>query len=134
CSLTHSRLRKSYAQHQSNRPRPSTVTWHADGAPAVGYFNAMILWVPFTPCNDNYPGLEVKDIDGAIARPDLAVGDALIFSDTTEHRTADCPTSTSDRFSCDMRFFSPSDIPARVHQKVAQDALLSVRAFAAPPW
>src|SRR5262245_36648211 len=30
CSLTHSRMRKSYPQSVPDRPRPSTVAWHAD--------------------------------------------------------------------------------------------------------
>lgn len=134
CSLTHSRLRKSYPQSQPDKPRPSTVAWHTDGGPNVGYFNAMILWVPFTPCNNDYVGLELKALDGTVSRPDLDLGDALLFSDALEHRTADCPTSNKDRYSCDMRFFRPADIPGRVHKKIAQDALLSVRAFAATPW
>lgn len=48
--------------------------------------------------------------------------------------TADCPTSTQARYSYDMRFFRVADVPIRVHQKVAQEPLLSVRAFASPSW
>jgi hypothetical protein len=134
CSLTHSRMRKSYPQSVPDYPRPSTVAWHADGDPTVGYYSACILWVPFTPCNDEYPGLEFMGPDGRLERVDLEPGDALLFDSKTKHRTADCPTSTQARYSCDMRFFSPADIPHRVHQKIAQEPLLSVRAFASPSW
>jgi len=134
CSLTHSRLRKSYPPGDSGRPRPSTVAWHADGGPNVNYYGAYILWVPFTPCNDDYTGLELQSPDGMTSRPELDVGDALLFSDTLLHRTADCPTATQARFSCDMRFFRAADIPTGVHRKIAQEPLLSVRAFAVPPW
>ena len=134
CSLTHSRMRKSYPQCIPGLPRPSTVSWHADGDPTVGYFSAHILWVPFTPCDKDYPGLEFMGENGEPIHVDLEPGDALLFSAETRHRTADCPTSTQVRYSCDMRFFRPSDIPHRVHQKIAQDALLSVRAFASPSW
>ena len=134
CSLTHSRMRKSYPQNDPGRPRPSTVEWHKDSAPNVGYYGAFILWVPFTPCNDQYVGLEMKALDGTVSRPDLDIGDLLAFPDTLEHRTADVPTSTKDRYSCDMRFFRASDVPTRVHEKVSQGALLSVRAFASQPW
>jgi ectoine hydroxylase-related dioxygenase (phytanoyl-CoA dioxygenase family) len=129
CSLTHSRLRKSYSQHQSNHAKPSTVAWHCDGDPSVGYFNALILWVPFTPCNDEYPGLEIQSSDGRHFRPSLDPGDALLFDDKCLHRTADCPSSVFDRYSCDMRFFRASDIPDGVHQKVAQEPLLRLSAF-----
>jgi hypothetical protein len=134
CSLTHSRLRKSHPQGDLSRPRPSTVAWHADGGPNVNYYRAYILWVPFTPCNDDYTGLELQSLDGTTSRPELDIGDALLFGDKLLHRTADCPTATRTRFSCDMRFFRAADIPAGVHQKVAQEPLLSVRAFALPPW
>ena len=134
CSLTHSRMRKSYPQSVPDLPRPSTVAWHADADPNVGYFNAYILWVPFTPCNSEYPGLEFMGPDESPIRVDLEPGDALLFSAQTRHRTANCPTSTKARYSCDMRFFRPSDIPHRVHQKIAQEPLLSVRAFASPSW
>jgi hypothetical protein len=134
CSLTHSRLRKSYPQCVPDHPRPSTVAWHSDGDSHVGYFRAYVLWVPFTPCNDEYPGLEFKGANGDPIRIDLEQGDALLFSAETVHRTADCPTSTQARYSCDMRFFRVADIPSRVHQKVAQEPLLSVRAFASPSW
>jgi ectoine hydroxylase-related dioxygenase (phytanoyl-CoA dioxygenase family) len=126
-------MRKSYPQ-TDNRPRPSTVAWHTDGGPDVGYFSALILWVPFTPCNDEFTGLELRSLEGTVSRPNLDTGDALLFGDTLAHRTADCPTSTQNRYSCDMRFFRAADIPARVHQKVAQEPLLSVRAFASHPW
>ena len=134
CSLTHSRMRKSYPQNDPARPRPSTLAWHRDSDPNVGYFGAFILWVPFTPCNDDYVGLELRARDGTVSRPELAPGDALAFHDTLEHRTANCPTSTRNRYSCDMRFFCTADIPSRVHKKVAEDSLLSVRAFAEARW
>lgn len=134
CSLTHSRLRKNYPQGDLSRPRPSTVAWHADGGANVNYYSAYILWVPFTPCDDDHTGLELQALDGTTSRPELAIGDALLFSDKLLHRTADCPTATQARFSCDMRFFRAADIPVRVHQKVSQEPLLSVRAFASPPW
>jgi hypothetical protein len=135
CSLTHSRMRKSYPQGvATDKPSPSTVAWHADSDNAVGYFAAYILWVPFTACNDDYPGLEFKRVDGSPVAVALEPGDALLFPATTEHRTADAPRSTQVRYSCDMRFFQAADIPHRVHSKVAQDALLSVRAFASDPW
>jgi hypothetical protein len=134
CSLTHSRMRKSYPQSIQGLPRPSTVSWHADADPTVGYFSAHILWVPFTPCNKAYPGLEFMGENEEPIQVDLEPGDALLFNAETRHRTADCPTSTQVRYSCDMRFFRLSDIPHRVHQKIAQDALLSVRAFATPSW
>jgi hypothetical protein len=63
CSLTHSRMRKSYPQSVPDHPRPSTVAWHSDGDPHVGYFRAYVLWVPFTPCNDEYPGLEFQGFE-----------------------------------------------------------------------
>jgi ectoine hydroxylase-related dioxygenase (phytanoyl-CoA dioxygenase family) len=129
CSLTHSRMRKSYPQSDQTKPRPSTVEWHQDGSEQVGYYGAYILWVPFTPCNRDYPGLEFQSPAGETIAVDLAPGDALLFNDKTLHRTADCPTSSQCRYSCDMRFFRLSDIPMRVHQKVAQEPLLSVRAF-----
>jgi hypothetical protein len=134
CSLTHSRMRKSYPQSVPDHPRPSTVAWHSDGDPNVGYFSAYVLWVPFTPCNSEYPGLEFMGPDESPIRVDLEPGDALLFSSTTRHRTADCPTSTKARYSCDMRFFRAADIPHRVHPKIAQEPLLSVRAFASPSW
>jgi hypothetical protein len=134
CSLTHSRMRKSYPQSVPDLPRPSTVAWHSDSDPDVGYFSAYILWVPFTPCDDQFPGLEFRGTNGEPIRVDLEQGDALLFSAETVHRTADCPTSTQARYSCDMRFFRVADIPSRVHQKVAQEPLLSVRAFASPSW
>lgn len=134
CSLTHSRMRKSYPQSIPDHPRPSTVAWHSDGDKNVGYYGAYVLWVPFTPCNLDYAGLEFKQADDTIAKVDLEIGDALLFPATTMHRTADCPTSTQVRYSCDMRFFKVGDIPGRVHAKIAQDLLLSVRAFAARPW
>jgi hypothetical protein len=134
CSLTHSRMRKSYPQADPNHPRPSTVAWHSDGDINVGYFSAYILWVPFTPCNRDYPGLEFKGSNESPVAVSLEPGDALLFSSTTQHRTADCPTSTQARYSCDMRFFRHSDVPHRVHQKIAQEPLLSVRAFASPSW
>jgi hypothetical protein len=133
CSLTHSRLRKSYPQ-KSGQPRPSTVAWHTDGGPDVGYYQACILWVPFTPCNDDYTGLELQGRDGVVHRPTLEVGDALFFDDKLLHRTADCPSATQTRYSCDVRFFRASDIPSRVHQKIGQEPLLVVRAFAENPW
>ena len=129
CSLTHSRMRKSYPQSDQTRPRPSTVAWHRDGSEEVGYYRAYILWVPFTPCNRDYPGLEFQSSTGEAIAVDLAPGDALLFSDRTLHRTADCPTSTQSRYSCDMRFFCPADIPTRVHPKIAQEPLLTVRSF-----
>jgi ectoine hydroxylase-related dioxygenase (phytanoyl-CoA dioxygenase family) len=134
CSLMHSRMRKSYPQAVPAQLRPSTVAWHADADDTVGYYGAFILWVPFTPCNEIYPGLDFKHPDGKVVRIDLALGDALFFPSTTPHRTADCPTSTMARYSCDMRFFKAADIPHRVHPKVGQDALLSVRAFASESW
>jgi hypothetical protein len=133
CSLTHSRMRKSYPQ-SSGLPRPSTVAWHADGGPNVGYYQAYILWVPFTPCNDDYTGLELQGRDGKVHRPTLDVGDALFFDDKLLHRTADCPTATQSRYSCDVRFFRASDLPSRVHQKIAQEPILVVKAFAEHPW
>ena len=60
CSLTHSRMRKSYPQSTPDHPRPSTVAWHSDGDKNVGYYSAYVLWVPFTPCNLDYAGLEFK--------------------------------------------------------------------------
>jgi len=134
CSLTHSRMRKSYPQSIPDHPRPSTVAWHSDGDKNVGYYGAYVLWVPFTPCNLDFAGLEFEQADGTIAKVDLELGDALLFPATTMHRTADCPTSTQVRYSCDMRFFKVGDIPGRVHVKIAQDSLLSVRAFASEPW
>jgi len=133
CSLTHSRMRKSYPQ-KSGQPRPSTVAWHQDGGPDVGYYQACILWVPFTPCNDDYPGLELQGRDGKVHRPPLDVGDALFFDDKLLHRTADCPTATHCRYSCDVRFFRSADIPSRVHQKIAQEPVLVVRSFAERSW
>jgi ectoine hydroxylase-related dioxygenase (phytanoyl-CoA dioxygenase family) len=130
CSLTHSRMRKSYPQSDPTKPRPSTVEWHQDGSGPVGYYGAYILWVPFTPCNRDYPGLQFRATDGTPISVDLEPGDTLLFNDRTLHRTADCPTSTQSRYSCDMRFFRPADVPERVHPKVAQEPLLSVRAFA----
>ena len=134
CSLTHSDcaslIRKAYSTIHALPPWRGirTVT------PDVGYFRAYVLWVPFTPCNDEYPGLEFRGPNGDPIRVDLEQGDALLFGAETVHRTADCPTSTQARYSCDMRFFRVADIPSRVHQKVAQEPLLSVRAFASPSW
>ena len=134
CSLTHSRMRKSYPQSDPTKPRPSTVAWHRDGGSDVGYYSAYLLWVPFTPCNRDYVGLEVQSPDGKTLSVDLAPGDAFLFSDKVPHRTADCPTSTQSRYSCDMRFFRLEDVPARVHPKIAQEPVLKLRSFAAKPW
>jgi len=109
------------------------VAWHRDGSEEVGYYSAYILWVPFTPCNRDYPGLEFQSSTGEAIAVDLKPGDALLFSDQTPHRTADCPTSTQSRYSCDMRFFRPADIPTRVHAKIAQEPLLTVRSFSSNP-
>ena len=59
CSLTHSRLRKNYPQRDLNRPRPSTVRGTPTAA-ELNYYSAYILWVPFTPCNDDHTGLELQ--------------------------------------------------------------------------
>ena len=93
-----------------------------------------ILWVPFTPCNRDYTGLEFQSSDGKTISVDLDPGDAFLFSDKMPHRTADCPTSTQPRYSCDMRFFRLEDIPARVHPKIAQEPVMKLRSFAAEPW
>jgi ectoine hydroxylase-related dioxygenase (phytanoyl-CoA dioxygenase family) len=117
---------------------PSTVAWHSDASPDVGYYNAHILWVPFTPCNDDYPGLEfelARDRGGSeIASVSLEEGDALFFTSAVRHRTALRPRSTEVRYSCDVRFFAPADVPARVHEKVSQAPFLWLRAFATKPW
>lgn len=133
CSLTHSRMRKVYPT-ESGKRSPSTTSWHTDGSPDIGYYGTYVLWVPFTPCNPGYTGIEVKTRSGQCITPDLKQGDALLFDGKLEHRTAICPTAKHVRYSCDMRFFRPSDMPARTHPKISQDALLSVRSFAETPW
>lgn len=113
--------------------------WHQDGAflgERIGAFN---MWVTFTACGRDAPGLDVvpKRFDriltneGArfdwsvadevvaeaaggtpIVRPEFGVGDALLFDHLLLHRTAASPGMTRRRYALESWFFAPSSYPA----------------------
>ena len=72
------------------------MAWHRDGSEEVGYSSAHILWVPFTPCNRDYPGPEFQTSTGEAIAVDLEPADVLLFSDQAAHRTAACRRTMLD--------------------------------------
>ena len=92
-------------------------------------------WIALTPCGRHAPGLEFvraplnrlllptelqdQHVRGrfppeAFWRPDLAAGDALLFSGEVLHRTWVDPVMQTDRTSIELRLFAAGHIPDRL--------------------
>jgi hypothetical protein len=121
-------------------PEDMLPGWHQDGAflgDSIGSFN---FWVTLTACGRDAPGLDVvpKRFDGvlppgegaifpwslahetvvaaagdaSIIRPELGVGDALLFDHRLVHRTASSASMQHSRYALESWFFAPSAYPA----------------------
>lgn len=113
----------------------TTGGWHQDGRFLGDGLRALNIWLALTPCGTDAPGLDVvprrldafvdagtsgayfdwavsdamaADAAGAagIVRPELGVGDMLLFDEMMLHKTAMTPTMTKERHAIETWCFS----------------------------
>jgi hypothetical protein len=117
--------------------------WHQDGALRHDFIaepeadgallNMLTCWIALTPCGADAPGLELlarrlpalvpaaqlarvadRHPPEDFLRPELAIGDVLVFGGDTLHRTHVTPTMTAQRISLELRLFPAPALPPRL--------------------
>ncbi|WP_418315464.1 phytanoyl-CoA dioxygenase family protein [Piscinibacter sakaiensis] len=122
----------------------SAHQWHQDGAlhfdfnppyPADALLVMVTCWIALTRCGDDAPGLELmrhplprllppEELDAAriassvapenTVQPLFDLGDAVVFSGGTLHRTHVSSEMTRDRFSLELRFVAADEVHPRL--------------------
>jgi len=122
-------------------PLTTNGDWHQDGAFLGTEVRSLNLWLSLSHCGQDAPGLDIlpRRLDAlaptgteganfdwavspavvddlargtAVARPQFAPGDAMLFDHMFLHRTAIDPTMTRERYAIETWFFAPSAYPA----------------------
>jgi len=118
----------------------TTGGWHQDGRFLGDGLRALNIWLALTPCGIDAPGLDVvprrletfvdtgtsgayfdwavsdavaEDAAGAegIVRPELGIGDMILFDEMMLHKTAMTPEMTRERHAIEMWCFSGAAYP-----------------------